>query len=55
MILKLKNVLLEERLKVIHSMLRSGCEILCKLDIEKSYNHINWKFLLELLHKMVLG
>lgn len=26
--------------------------ILCKLDIEKAYNHLNWNFLLETRTKM---
>lgn len=29
--------------------------ILCKLDIEKSYDHLNWNFILKVLEKMRFG
>ncbi|RVW36082.1 hypothetical protein CK203_079668 [Vitis vinifera] len=29
--------------------------VLCKLDLEKAYNHINWDFLLTMMQKWVLG
>ena len=29
--------------------------VLCKLDIEKVYDHVNWKFLLAVIKKMGFG
>ena len=29
--------------------------MLCKLDIEKAYDHVNWKFLMVVLKKMGFG
>ena len=39
--------------KAIDSLQKSNNSgLLCELDIEKAYNHINWNFLLFVLHKM---
>ena len=32
--------------EVVDSMVKKGKGILCKLDIEKAYDHLNWSFLL---------
>lgn len=29
--------------------------IMCKLDIEKTYDHVNWKFLLKIVAQMRFG
>ena len=37
-------------------MLKSNeCGLLCKLNIEIAYDHVNWDFLLLVLKKMGLG
>ena len=42
--------------EAIHSMQKSGGgDIICKLDIEKAYNHVNWSFLLWLMEMMSFG
>ena len=42
--------------EVIDSMLRKGEKgILCKLDIKKAYDQINWSFVLTVLQKMGFG
>ena len=42
--------------EVIYSMIKNKEKgILCKLDIEKAYDHINWNFLLRVLQNMGLG
>lgn len=29
--------------------------VLCKLDIEKAYDHVNWNYLIKMLNLMGLG
>ena len=42
--------------EAIDSMLRSNrVWVLCKLDIEKTYDHISWNFLLKVLGEMGFG
>ena len=42
--------------EAIDSILKSNRgAILCKLDIEKAYDHVEWYFLLAMLEKMVFG
>ena len=42
--------------EAIDSMLRSNSlGVLCKLDIEKAYDHVSWNFLPEVLGKMDFG
>ena len=36
-------------------MKNNESEILCKLDIEKAYDHLNWDFLLQVMQKMGVG
>ena len=40
---------------VVDSMVKKEKGILCKLDIEKVYDHLNWSFLLRVLKKMGFG
>ena len=41
--------------KVVDSMLRRNDDrLVCKLNIEKAYNHLNWEFVLEVMRRRVL-
>ena len=42
--------------EVIDSIVRgNSCGTLCKLDLEKAYDHVNWPFLIYVLTKMGFG
>ena len=42
--------------EAMDSILKSNREaILCKLDIEKAYDHVDWSFLLAVLENMGFG
>ena len=42
--------------KVVDSRLKiNERSVLCKSDIEKAYDHVNWKFLMAVLRKMAFG
>ena len=42
--------------ETIDSMLKKNeSGVLCKLDIEKTYDHISWNFLLIVMRKMGFG
>ena len=43
------NEVVDSRLK------RNQGGVMCKLDIEKAYDHIRWKFLLVVVKKMGFG
>ncbi|RVW37191.1 Mitochondrial carrier protein MTM1 [Vitis vinifera] len=48
---KLLAKVLANRLKKVSNT----CGLICKLDIEKTYDHVNWNFLLLVLNKMGFG
>ena len=42
--------------EVIDSIVRGNSSaIMCKLDLEKAYDHVNWSFLISVLTKMGFG
>ena len=42
--------------EAIDAILKNNeCGILCKLDIEKAYDHVDWSFLLTIMQKMGFG
>ena len=43
------NEALDSRLRNLRGV------VVFKLDIEKAYDHVNWSFLLEVMHKMALS
>ena len=45
----IENEVLDSRLK----SLERG--VICKINIEKAYDHVNWGFLLVVMEKWVLG
>lgn len=42
--------------ETIDSLLKKkDCGLMCKFDIKKAYDHVNWDFLLAILGKMGFG
>lgn len=42
--------------EVVDARMKSGISgLLCKLDIEKAYNHVNWDFLMYMMERLGFG
>ena len=42
--------------EAVDSMLRrNDGGVVCKLDIEKAYDHVNWEYVLEVMRRMGFG
>ena len=42
--------------EVVDSMMRSNDGgLVCKLEIEKAYDHLNWEFVVEVMRRMGFG
>lgn len=52
---QIMDVVLVANEVVDSSIKQNKPDILCKLDIDKAYDHVNWDFLLEILKRMGFG